>query len=355
MPSSIQVTKRLLALIEESDSSAEQINQAARTLLQSTQGTSASNLRNVLETLSLGLDVEDPSRASVLLMVCGSLVEFGAKTNTLHEPLIRQLRKIIERSGQFQNAVLSQLPASTGKEADRESAFKKAAKKAAADLPDEAAAWSALEQSSLAGISLFSVSLEARTAARHELSLARELAEFHSGAAWLWKMLQVLDDEPLLVIEPATRKGIIGRMNGIAENFQLNVLLMDVFPRGWFRRRRVSKSAIDVARGIGPQETDDMIHGTWNLYTASALREDRTLPDPNDVEASSTWIWNEGIPADIPQHSGHRVVLLGPTAYARTWNSQRAFKLLPASISQVHKLTTREVEDWLDRLRGSIP
>ena len=352
MPSSIQVTQRLLALIEEIDSSAEQINQAARTLLQSTKGTSASNLRNVLETLSLSLDVEDPARASVLLMVCGSLVEFGAKTNTLHEPLIRQLRKIIEQAGQFQAAVLSQMPASTEKEANRESAFKAAAKRVATDLPDDAAAWMALDQSYLAGITLFSVSREARTAARCELSLVRELAEFHPGAAWLWKMLQVLDDEPLLVIEPATRKGMVGRMNGIAENFQLNVLLMEVFPRGWFRRRRVSKGAVDVARGIGPQETEEVIQGTWNLYTAAALRADRTLPDPNDFEASSTWVWNEGVPADLPQRSGHRVVLLGPTAYARTWNSQRAFKLLPADISKVRKLTTREVEDWLDRLKG---
>ena len=73
MPSSLQVTKRLLDLISDEDSSDEQINQAARGLLQSTKGTSASNLRSVLEVLSLGLDIEDPTRAGVLLMCCGSL------------------------------------------------------------------------------------------------------------------------------------------------------------------------------------------------------------------------------------------------------------------------------------------
>ncbi len=350
MPSANQVTKRLLDLISDKDSSDEQINQAARGLLQSTKGTSAGNLRNVLEVLSLGLDVEDPTRAGVLMMVCGSMVEFGAETRPLHEPLIRQLRKIVETASKFQQAVLSRMPTSSAEDFDREAAFKSAAKKTAAELPDEAAAWRVLEQSYQAGISLFSVSRDARTFARRELLLIRELAEFNQGAAWLWKILQVLDDEPLLVIEPATRMGIVGRLNGVAENFQLNVLLMDVFPRGWFRRKRVSKGAADVARGMGPQQADEVIHGTWNLYTGAALQQDRTLPDPNDFAASSTWVWNEGVPADIPTLFGHRVVLLGPTGCARTWDSQRAFNLLPASISKVRKLKISEVEQWLDRI-----
>ncbi len=350
MPSSIQVTKRLLSLIADEDSSDEQIAQAARGLLQSTHGTSASNINNVLEVISLGLDVDDPSRASVLMMVCGSLVELGAKTTPLHEPLIRQFHKLIEQSHSFHEAMLSNLPNSKNKDRDRATALRLAS----AELPDEAEAWNALEQSYPAGIALFSVSREARHLASRELASVRNIAEFHPGAGWLWKILQVLDDEPLLVIEPLTGLGIVGRMNGVSDNFQLNVLLMDVFPRGWFQRRRVSKLAANVARGIGPQHTDDAIYGVWNLYTKAALNSDGTLPDPKDHEADKTTaVWNEGIPADIPLLDGHRVVLLGPKSYIRTWHAQRDFNLLRADISKVRKLKQAEVENWLDRIRTS--
>lgn len=352
MPSSLQVTKRLLDLVEDDASSDEQIGQAARDLLQWTKGTSSRNLRNVLETLCLGLDIESPLRAGVLLMVCGSLVEFGAEPTPLHQPLVKKLGEWIAPSKRFLDAVLAQLPSSESEseDFDRHAAFEAIATSVAAMRPKLAAAWMALGHYYLAGIALFSVSHEARSLARRELTGLRELADEHAGAGWLWKMVQVLENEPLLVIDPATRVGIVARMNGVAENFQLNVLLMDVFPRGWFRRRRVSKAVAEVARGIGPQQADETIHGVWNLYTFAALQPDRSLPNPNDYAASTHWIWNEGVPADIPTFAGHRVVLLGPTSYARTWNSQRAFDRLPASISKVRKLSKSDVETWLDRI-----
>lgn len=97
MPSSLQVTKRLLALIEEDDSSVEQINQAARTLLQSTKGTSAGNLRNVLETLSMGLDVDDLMRecaADRLRLVGGVWSGFESAARTSDPTKILRLALI---------------------------------------------------------------------------------------------------------------------------------------------------------------------------------------------------------------------------------------------------------------------
>ena len=199
-------------------------------------------------------------------------------------------------------------------------------------------------------MAVFSLNLVTRKLAKRELPDMTALADTHTGAAWLWKLLQVLDDEPMVVIDPKKRTGIVGRMNGIAENFQLNILLMDVFPRGWFSRRRVSKAATNVARGIGPQQTNETIIGVWNLCTADALRPNHTLSEFNDAKGGSTWIWNEGIPADIPVAFGHRVILLGPASYVRGWGSQRAFNRLHADISNIRKLSTSEVTTWLDRL-----
>ena len=43
------------------------------------------------------------------------------------------------------------------------------------------------------------------------------------------------------------------------------------------------------------------------------------------MTGSAYWIWNEGVPADIPTFEGTRVVLLGPPPYERSWNSVRRF------------------------------
>ena len=51
-------------------------------------------------------------------------------------------------------------------------------------------------------------------------------------------------------------------MSGIVENFQLDTLLMDEFPRD---APRVSKDAVAVARGSGPQQIDETVTGVWNL------------------------------------------------------------------------------------------
>src|SRR2546423_1566882 len=82
----------------------------------------------------------------------------------------------------------------------------------------------------------------------------------------------VLDNESIVAIEPATMLGVLGRISGVVDNFQLNVLLMDGFPKsGFFARRRVPQRVADVARGVGPQQTNEMVTSVWNLYTWQAI------------------------------------------------------------------------------------
>jgi hypothetical protein len=97
-------------------------------------------------------------------------------------------------------------------------------------------------------------------------------------------MLSVLDAEPILVIEPATRQGITGRMSGVVDNFQLNMLLMDIFPR-INSAPRISREAADIARGIGPQESDEVITGAWNLHDWRAIQAGYKLPNHEAVSS----------------------------------------------------------------------
>jgi hypothetical protein len=142
-------------------------------------------------------------------------------------------------------------------------------------------------------------------------------------------------------------------MSGIADNFQLNVLLMDAFPRGLLSRRRVPEHAVRVARGEGAGKPGETVSGVWNLYAWTALGRDARLPDPGNFGMREHWIWNEGKPADIPVFEGHRVVLLGPPSYHRGWGLSRPFDRLKAELTVDKRMTKPDVRQWLDRMAAA--
>jgi hypothetical protein len=73
------------------------------------------------------------------------------------------------------------------------------------------------------------------------------------------------------------------------------------------------------------------------------------------MSASSHWIWNEGVPADIPPFEGERVVLLGPPPYPRSWTAGRRFPSMVGDLRVEHVLTRGEVRDLLGRITASLP
>jgi hypothetical protein len=214
----------------------------------------------------------------------------------------------------------------------------------------ENAAWQALEQFWPVTIAVFSTDAEVRAKANTLRDLAGKISNHHEAGHWLRFMLSVLDHEPILVIEPDTHIGIEGRISGAADNFQLNVLIMDAFPRGIFARRRVSQSAVDAVRGGGPQRGNETVIGAWNLYTWKALGPDGKLPPAKATGGDRQWIWNEGVPDDIPVFEGRRVVLLGPPSYQRSWHPQRLFSRMPGKLAVEKQLKKGEAEEWLRRI-----
>jgi hypothetical protein len=134
----------------------------------------------------------------------------------------------------------------------------------------------------------------------------------------------------------------------LTDNFQLHTLLMDDVPGD---ARRVSPSAAAIARGRGPQTSEETIVGAWNLYTFRALRGG-SLPAADDLGTTDVWIWNEGTPSDIPPLDGHRVILLGPPGYTRGWAAQRTFPDLPATLDPT-RLADDQLDDWLARAEAA--
>ncbi len=176
---------------------------------------------------------------------------------------------------------------------------------------------------------------------------------------WLQRLLLCPDDEPFLVLHPATSRGYLLEVSGVADNFQLHTLLADsLIPpaprllgngplRSGLPGQKPSPAVAEVAWGVGPRSIDEGSTGVWDLHAWTALAPDGTLPSRVDPEH---WVWGEGRPADIPRFEGQRVVLLGPPSYRRDWRTARGFAALGVSITLKAELTPDEVSRWLTRM-----
>jgi hypothetical protein len=345
-----ETKQRLIATVRDATSGQTDMQAAAQSLLNAAARATAAEANAALSELAPFIALGDLSRGTFLAVVCGALVENGCDPSALSEPLSRQLQSLLESSAQLAEACNARMPKLKGEKEDNpEVTFEHARQQVARDMPLENAAWEALNTFWRPAIAVFSVSPVARAKARTLRDWATKIAADHEGGHWLRLMLSVLDNEPVLAIEPETRLGMLARMSGVVDNFQLNVLLMDKFPRsGILARRRISKQVADVARGVGPQQTNEIVTGAWNLYNWKAIQPGLCLPDPKG--ASDCWVWNEGVPEDIPLFEGRRAVLLGPASYSRTWGCQRMFDKLPATLEIERQLTKGEITDWLQKM-----
>ncbi len=325
------------------------------TLGASIGGASPASSREAMATLAPGLNSLDPEPAGVASRVVGAMIEAGHDPQPARTAMLGALQQTLPVCASLADEARAEI-GDPPEHLDEDEIEEWLAERGAAALndaaghrPAAAVAWQRLHEIWPGAIALFSVDPAARAEAQDLVPIAERIEDVHEAAGWLRAMLTVLHDEPYVAIEPATRTGIVGRMSGVVENFQLTTLLMDEFPRD---EPRVSKAAIAVARGEGPQQIDETVTGVWNLFTFAALQPGGELPEPSDLAHRDTWIWNEGMPADIPTVDGHRVILLGPAPYARSWQAQRMFLKLPARLT-ADLLDEDALAQWLAKIEAA--
>jgi len=311
--------------------------------------------RVAMATLASGVYSLDPAPAGIASRVVGAMIEAGHDPQPARAAMLGSLQQTLPACASIADEARAQI-GDPPEDLDEDEADDWLAERGAQALnevaarhPAAAVAWQRLQQVWPGAIALFSVDPAARAEAQDLAPIAARIEDVHEAAGWLLAMLTVLHDEPYVAIEPASGTGITGRMSGIVENFQLNTLLMDVFPGD---ERRVSEAAAAVARGEGPQRVEETVSGAWNLFSYRALQPGGELPDPSDLAFRDTWIWNEGMPADIPVLDGHRVILLGPAPYARTWPAQRMFLKLPARMT-AGGLAPEALAAWLAKIEAA--
>lgn len=360
----------LVGALRTTGTGATRLEKARERLLAAARRAADQDRSEAVRRLSDLIRLDDVTRASVAAGACGTLVELGADPAPLEAPLLDRLvpalRRIAEAAPPQPEPPLSPEPVavieSTPAEPARPSkppglirtawnlavALSKLRRALKQQKRELAAGVLTEDERIVSGFWAPTVAMfcarPALRAAHPELhALAKSLGDRAEGCAWLSTVFDVLEDEPLLVIEPATGIGILARLSGADVNFALNMLLMQHFPP----HPRLDSKAAGALTGDA-QCTGEWVAGVWNLYDWRAL--DAGLSLPSGQADTGHWIWNEGTPADIPLFEGRRVILLGPAAYARTWPAARTFAAMKPGLRIEKVLEAEEVRSWLDRM-----
>ncbi|MFG3224225.1 hypothetical protein ACGF07_05500 [Kitasatospora sp. NPDC048194] len=152
-------------------------------------------------------------------------------------------------------------------------------------------------------------------------------------------LAQVLDDEPLLVLDRPTGTGYLLRMSGLSDTFQLHTLLADVLiGGGHLPGAPQDPEVVALARTGVPDGRRLIATGAFNL-----------------VAPDGSWFWNEGTPGDIPVLDGVRTLVLEPLPYERSWSAGRFIQELPGDLRLERVLDRAEAARLLARTVPGVP
>ncbi len=292
--------------------------------------------------------ISDPMPASYLALLCGALLEQGHDPELLLEPLFARFAVVLADLKEFFDRCVAITPQILTEDGVNQELWQKTQEKLAPSFPMLAGASQGMDMLWRPVMTVCSMRSSARAMAQKFRPTLEALQDADEGCMWLSRLLATLDNEPIVVLEPSTGLGFSAKMSGVADNFQLHTLLMDIFPNPT-QTARATPESLEVAWGTGPQSGEESVVGHWNMYDWRALSGSKTLGDSSSSN-SDLWIWGEGIPSDIPTLHGFRVVLLGEAAYQRSWNSMRTFGHLKPEFSDLHQLSPLEVEEWMEKL-----
>ena len=300
---------------------------------------------------------------ALLAITCGGLVEGGASALPTGTLLLQHVPKVLMAASRFINATLNRLPEDYEPDEELPEEELQAVGETMVPIelvraqarrdPEGGAAFASVELWALPLIACLTRDRDLRAIARGTRKLNKRAYAAVGYRGFLTIALDILDDEPLIVLHPSTEQGFELTISGVCSNFDLHVLLADRIgregeqgPADGVPVTRPSADAVRSAEGHDVGSKPPVI-GAWNLYDWRGIGPGGALPDPSDSEF---WIWNEGRPSDIPRLEEHRIVVLGPPAYERNWRATRTFAGLRASMTVDRVMSPEEVRAWIDRI-----
>ena len=167
---------------------------------------------------------------------------------------------------------------------------------------------------------------------------AAALADELLAAHWVHGLSVVLDDEPLVALDYASRRGFHLTMSGIGDNFQLHTLLAD----------RLTSGTPPALPGLEPPRR------SWVAAATDGARRLRAA-DPilrrfRLFDGHGAYVFPEGRPADIQPLDGTRVVILHPPLGRFAWSAGRAYRHMTPTLTLDRILAPAEAARWLARV-----
>lgn len=294
-------------------------------------------------------DLKNPTGTSYTSKVCGILVENGFSPAYIVDAHIHFLKEIINK---IQPLVQKCEVALKDKENEEElemDIIDCIIDEHKEEFSEEIKALELLDEYYYGAIPAFAFDDETLIKAKKELSDIHKYTEYSIGFHWIAKLLTLLIDEPIIAIDLNTKKGIIGKMHSVSDNYQLQWLLMGLPELN--DEIAITETQLDVVKGLSEEQSlEESIVGKWDMCNWQYVS---LFGKEGDMHSKSEyWIWNEGIPADIPKFENYRVVLLDKPSYKRTSFVQRTFSSLESEIVVDKVLTEQEIEAFLEKLKS---
>lgn len=328
------------------------LRQAVDAVLQSWDGTSAKDTKEALAAFEKGTAKAEGRAAQVLFLALGALVEAGAPPELAWPSVAKGLPKMLAQATRFAELCID--------EADdpiAHSAVEQMGRRVAMKHPKEAAAWAGLPSRCLAAIACLTRSSKLRRAEQKSGELIEAvyaLEEAIPEVTFLSQVMKVLDDEKLLVLHPASKRGFRAVIRDICSNVELFVLFTDKMvgdpKKGFIPGKSPDPRAVAVLqRPDEAQKKQPRITTTFEMASYLAVEPDGSLA-PDFEDAAEWWVWYEGVPAEIPVFEGHRVIILTDPIMKREHEVQSAFDPLHPAVEITGKVSADEVGALLVRM-----
>lgn len=319
------------------------VDHATMALLQLAPSAPPADVAAVMDAAADAIRNDPLAAAAPIAMSTGALIEQGAACTDVARALLHRMPEVLAQAQAFADAVdaLDASPSSGGIEGawvgDRFAPIHWVRERYDSH-PDEVIAWHELRRFCLPLIAAATrdrVSLErlVRTRLPH-LSTLRHV-EPHAG--FLWRLHQILLDAGLRFVDLESGRVFDLRIDTVATNFELHTLLAAGLAPA-LGLESPPAEVVDCIRGAGPRQHLVKSESTWALYTAAAFP---ALLQGKKVKMDR-WVWNESIPAEIPEVDGRLVVIGGPQSYARQWETGRTFAALGGTVEVVAELANVE-------------
>lgn len=355
--------EKLVALLDDPTQSPQAVFGAVKALVTDAENSSELTRNEALGQLCDLLPKLDLSRAAFVIMAIGALVEQGGDPYITLSAVLNRFNEALEKASAFATACKVRAGEETAETVGEQMALddfyiEKYGSEIAAQMPDAAQGWGVLEIIGVPVVALLARSAEGRKTAMADARLVANLQNFpaqHPMIDYVISILETLDDEEIVVIDPVLEKGYRVKISGIGDNYQLQTLLIDALvgnpEKGWLPGQRPDPRIVAAARDQRISPEAPTATGQFNLISWQGLQADGKLDKGPSADAN--WIWGEGIPADIPPFENTRIILIEPAPYVRSWNADRRFDAMPGHLQVVEKMKTEDVRDWLKRIAAA--